>query len=355
MERIDEFEEVRRQVSDVGEDRAENTRELYKTVDEALEQYREDATGHGDFGKYVEFQNVVIASEEKLDDRDVYQKDDFESALSRLDARTLQDKHFRRARKDLSDVRGLVESYDRYEELRDELRDELSRLERRLDGIEDEIKEKEEVLERVENAEETDASVLRDAVEGYNQRVRREFKEFVKEAPAVDVARLGERTLDAPLVENAAVERGTAERLARYVDDETVDRVLELADASDGKLSHYFDNPEGFRDAVPRTFFETLDTEPFEISYGSEGVVRRRVPELVSVVDTFADEETVAALRRVRDIAANDNYDEMRRALVAREDTGEDAEALRERLTALRDEKEDVKERVEELHGVLND
>lgn len=93
MEKTDEFRELRETVREVGEERAEETRDLYRKVDAAFEEYREDATGHGEFGRYVEFQNVVIAAENHLEGSEVYRSEDFETALSRLDARTLRDKH----------------------------------------------------------------------------------------------------------------------------------------------------------------------------------------------------------------------------------------------------------------------
>ena len=355
MDKTDEYRDTRERVREVGEERAERTRNVYRRIDDAFDEYREDATGHGEFRRFVEFQNTVIDIEESVEDEDIYRGDEIEDALSHLDANTLHDKHFRRAREDLSGVRDFVETYERYVELEDALRGELSDLEHRIDEVGREIREKEASLEKAREAEGVDVSPLREAVEGYNERVRDDFETFLREAPAVDVARLGERTHDAPLVDDAPVERGTAESLARYVDDETVDRVLELADASDGKLSHYVDDPGGFRDAVPRTFFETADGSRFELSYEREGVVRRRAEELVSVVRRFADDETVTALRRVRDMAANGTYGEMRRALVAREQAGADVDELRDELNDLRDEKERVEERAAEIRAVLQE
>jgi len=356
VDKTDEFKELRSLIHEVGEERAEETREKHETLDEALEEYREDATGTGEFRKYIEFRNIVLAVEEDLDEGDgVYMRDDFESALSRLDAQTLRDKHFRGARSDLERVEGFVEKYERYEELREELRDELSTLKKRKEDLEREIEETEERLKKAREAEGVDASPLREAVEEYNESVRRDFEEFLRNAPAVEVARLGERTLEAPLVEDAPVESGTAERLSKYVGDETVERVLELADSSDAKLSHYVDDTDGFRDAVPRTFFETVDAERFELSYEPEGVVRRLAPELVSLVSFFADEETVAALRRVCGMAERGEYEPMRNALLAHEEAGDDAEDIEEELDELRTEKESVEERTERVREALDE
>lgn len=355
VEKLDEYRELREKVREVGEERAEETRDLYEKIDAAFEEYREDATGHGEFGRYVEFQNVVIAAENRLEASDVYRADDFEKALSRLDARTLRDKHFRRARGDLEEIAGFVGEYKSYVELRDALKEELSQKERRVDELEDEIRESERRLDTARRGEEVDASPLREAVERYNERVREEFEAFLRKASAVEVARLGEKTLDAPLVDDAPIERGTAERLSRHVDDEAVERVLELADSSDAKLSHYVDNTDGFRAAVPRTFFETADAERFELGYEREGVMRRLVPELVRIVSRFADEETVAALRRVGGMAERGEYGPMRRALEAREDAGADSEEIAEKIDGLRDEKERLEKETENIRGALQE
>lgn len=355
MDKIEEYEEVRKKVREVGEERAEKTHDLYETVDKNLERYREDATGHGEFEKYIELRSIVAGVEEELDEKDVYMSDEFENALSHLDARTLRDKHFRRARAGLEDVKNFAEIYERYEELEEELKDELRSVEKRKKELRSKIEETESRLEKAREAEEVDASPLREAVETYNESVHEDFDAFLGEAPSVEVARLGEKTLDAPLVEDAPVERGIAGRLSRYVEDETVGRVLELADASDGKLSHYVDDTDGFREAVPRTFFETASADRFELSYEPEGVVRGRVPELVRLVSSFADEETVAVLRRIGAMAERGEYEPMRRAVVAGEEAGADAEEIEKRLADLREEQGSVEDRTERLRSALSD
>ena len=355
MDKVEEYEEVRKKVREVGEERAEKTHDLYETVDKNLERYREDATGHGEFEKYIELRSIVAGVEENLDDEEVHMSGEFESALSHLDARTLRDKHFRRARADLEDVNDFAEIYERYEELEKELKDELKSLEKQKKVLRSEIEETEKRLEKAREAEEVDASPLREAVETYNEGVREDFEAFLGEAPAVEVARLGEKTLDSPLVEDVPVERGVAERLSRYVEDETVGRVLELADASDGKLSHYVEDTDGFREAVPRTFFETASAERFELSYEPEGVVRGRVPELVRLVSSFADEETVAVVRRIGAMAERGEYEPMRRAVIAGEEAGADADEIQEELTDLREKNQRVEERAERLRSALSD
>ncbi|MDZ7688122.1 MAG: hypothetical protein U5J64_05245 [Halobacteriales archaeon] len=355
MENLEEYEELRDTVRGIGKERAERTHDIYEAVDKNLERYRDEATGRGDFGKYIEFRGFVAGVEEEVGEKDVHMSDAFETAVSHLDARTLRDKHFRRARAELEEVAEFAEMYERYEELEEDLNDELRSLEKRKKEVRSEVESAEKRLEKAREAEEIDASFLRETVEEYNEHVHDDFDAFVCEASAVEVARLGESTLDAPLIEDAPVEKGVAERLSRYVDDETVERVLELADASDGKLSHYVEDTDGFRDTVPRTFFETASAERFELSYEPEGVVRRHVPELVRLVSSFADEDTVAVLRRVGSMAERGEYEPMRRAVVAGEAAGADAEEIEGRLEELRTELRRVEERAERLRSTLDE
>lgn len=355
MEDTEELRELRATVEEVGEERAETTRALYESLEDAIEEYREEAAGHGNFEKYVEFENIVVAFENTVEEEDVYLQDDFEKALGRLDQRTLQDKHFRRALNDLVDVEELCDDYERYTQLRDELRDELGSLERKVGELDGRIEELEEGIEKARGVEDVDVSELRDAVETYNERVRDDFKEFVRTAPAVEVARLGERISDASLLEDVPAEEGDAERLAEYVDDESVDRVLELADSSDGKLSHYLDDTEGFRSAVPRLWFESSNADSFVISYEPEGTVKYKTRELVPLVAEFADDTTIDALRRVKRMAERGEYSRMRSALVDRREVGDDAESMEKELEEVRTERQRAKERAERIRDALPD
>jgi len=352
VDRTEEDERLGRELGGIDGGRAERTVEVYERLDGILGEYRDDATGHGDFESYVELRTILAEMEEEVDE--VYHGDRLEDALDRFDSRTLTDTDFERAREDLEDMKGFVGSYERYRELGEELRDELGRLRSRRRELEARADGLRESLERAREAEEVDAAPLREAVEGYNRRVEDGFEGFMSRAPAVEVVRVGERIRDSPLLPDPPVEEGDADRLDAFVDDETTDRVLELAGQSDAKLSHTFDDPEGFREAVPEGWLRTADAEPLRLSYADEGVVERRTAELVSVVSGFATEETVAALRRVRDLAVRGDYARMRRAVVAEEEAGDDADALEEELDEVEDEIDEVDGRIEMIRETLS-
>jgi aminoglycoside N3'-acetyltransferase len=85
--------------------------------------------------------------------------------------------------------------------------------------------------------------------------------------------------------------------------------------------------------------------------------LRRRANELVSVLSRFADEETIAALRRVRELTRRDDYERLRTATRARTElTDDELERLRSGavesdLAELRDARDALAEALSEDGG----
>jgi hypothetical protein len=81
--------------------------------------------------------------------------------------------------------------------------------------------------------------------------------------------------------------------------------------------------------------------------------LRFRAEELVSLVDAFADEETVTALRDVRERTRREEYDRLRTAAVARSELDEDERVrvksgtVESELEAARDERGRLEEALE--------
>lgn len=358
---IDETIEVlgrkRSTLRDEGIEAVREARDIYHDLQRYIDRYREPATGHGDFESYIEFQSVLAEIEEQLDD-DVYGERWFRKAIQRFESRTLREKHFRRAEKDLQEIRELVEAFERAMELEDELRSERGRLRKRRRELQNEIKRLESRIRDAREAPDADASRLESLLDKYNKSVEREYGSWLSSAPAIEVVRHAYRASRMPLVEADGVDGRSVEALQESgVGDESVERLLEFAGYSDSKLQHYVDDPRTFRDKLPTAWFRVADAEPYKLSLDmEEGVVERLVPELVSVVSEFASERTIEVLRQIGDLARNGRYSEMRQALEARQRTGgEDVESLLEEKQSLEREVEDVEEDTQRIEDALDD
>jgi hypothetical protein len=85
--------------------------------------------------------------------------------------------------------------------------------------------------------------------------------------------------------------------------------------------------------AVHRTYLERLDGEPLTLDWppkpGDE--LAYEIDELVPLVGRIADDEAVATLRSVRELARSDEYERLRRAAEVRHELDGDDLALIER------------------------
>lgn len=353
---IQELEESRRAVDVAGRREVEAARSIYNRLSNYIDRYEEPAKGHGDFESYLEFQSVLAEIEEELSD-DVYGKEAFENALGRFESRTLRAKHFERAKNDLKEVQDVVESLEREEHLVDELETETGRLRKRRREIENELQDLDERISHAKEATNVEYQELKELVEKYNQRVEEEFRSYISSASAVDVARLARKLSNMPLLPTPAIEDGAVDVLeSPGVKDESVDRVLEYAGYSNSKLEHYVDRPEEFRKKVPEAWFRTADAGPFKLSLDErEGVVERKIPELVRVISIFSGEETVRVLRKIGDLARKGEYSELRSAHKADQRSGgKDPGTLREKKEELRKEIEEIDRELERISEVLD-
>lgn len=355
-EAIQELTQKRRTLREEGIEEVREARGLYHELQRYIDRYREPATGHGDFESYIEFQSVLAEIEEQLDGG-VYGERGFRDAIQRFESRTLREKHFRRAENDLQGVRETVEVLERVEEIEDELRSERGRLGKRRKELEREIDDLERGIREASEAPDADASRLESLLDSYNEAVEREYESWLSSAAAREVVGHVYRASGMPLIEAEGVDRSTVEALeVSEVGDESVERLLELAEYSDSKLQHYVDDPTRFRSELPTAWFRVADAEPYKLSPDmQEGVVERLVPELVRVVSEFASERTIEVLREIGDLARCGRYSGMRRALMARQTTGGvDAESLQEEKQGMERELDQVRDDLERIDEALS-
>lgn len=354
----DRLERVEAEIADVapGADDPiapiESVSNAVRQFDRLFAQYEESATGTGDFGSYVQFQQQIAELVDGLDE-DFPRRNAFQTAMDVLDQRRLNESHFERAREALAPARELEDLLERREDARERYR------RARLDAIErrDELDDRISELARLQElaAVDLDAPVhrLRDPIEAYNDAVRGAYRSFADEASARDLLALFERAAATPLVDARAPPADLLEYVRTYpAGSDPVPKLLEYADYSASKLDHYVDDPGALRARVAthRTYLERLSADPFTIAWPpvQAGELRFRTRELLSLVNGFATEETIVRLRAVRDLPRRDDYehlrtvataldelDENQRDRVASGDVSRDLERARERRNTI--------------------
>jgi len=345
----EDLADARAAVEEAGEARLRTVRDAYREATDLLDRYEGRATGTGDFAAFVEFQEAFVELVEGLDD-DLPAREAFEEANDHLDQRRLDEDDFERAREMLQPAADYVAllsdreaAQERYETARRDASQRLRELADRIDHL--------ERLQRLGEAD-LDAPVerLRDPIESYNDAVVDAWTEFRREASAREVFRVVEASRAYPL----AAFRQPPSGLRSYVEtqpagEESIPTLLEYADYSASKLSHYVDDPGALRTRVStgRTYLERLDAEPLTVSWPppSADRLRYRASELVSVVARFAPEDVVARTRRLRRLPDEVAYERLRETALARDELDDEERDRLERgaveaeLAAARDER----------------
>ena len=317
--------EVETDIGARGEDAVERVSAAHDRLTDLLSRYRATATGTGreEFQSYVEFEAELESFEAELTE-DLPRLEAFEEACDRLDRRRLDERDFDRARDALKPATELADLLTERDAARERHREARTRIERRIQTIEERIDDIEEVLAFADVDFETSLSPVREPVETYNEGVREAFRTFRSDAPAREVLDLFATAASYPLVSVPPVPDRLDTHLREYeVGTESIPTLIEYADYSLSKLQHYVEDPGAFRSAVAanRTYLERLDASPLCIDWPppQAGVLGRRVGELVSIVGRFAPEDVVVTLREVRDVAEDDRYPRLREVAVAQE------------------------------------
>ncbi|WP_205628341.1 DUF7118 family protein [Haloprofundus marisrubri] len=342
-------------IADRGTTAVTSVADAYDRATALLDRYEDRATGTGDFGAFVEFEQKFLELVEGVDD-DAPAADAFEAANDVLDRRRLSEKHFHAARDALepaADVAALVEKRDA---ARERHRTATRDAERCLSTVEERLAE----LNRLQRLGEADLDApvarIREPIRAYNDAVAEAFETYKRETSARDVLSFLSTAAGYPLVDYDAPPTDLREYVqSAEVGDDSIPELLEYADYSNSKLSHFVADPSELkaRVAVNRTYLRRLDGGPLRVSWPppSAEELRFRVSELVSLVSRFAPDDVVARCRELRYLAEDTEYDRLRTAAEAREsltDTerkrlqrGEVAESL-EALGDSRDRLRDV-------------
>ncbi|WP_436908356.1 DUF7118 family protein [Halosimplex marinum] len=359
----DALQRARDRVDEVGESELQTVADTYDDLTALFDRYEEEVTGDGDFKTFIEFQSQIAAVVEEMPE-DVRHREVFEEVDDLLQQRRLTESDWAKVRSALEPVREDVRRIDERDEARERYEDARFAVERRLDDFANRIDDLED-LQRLGDADlDAPTERLRGPIETYNDRVRDAFADFRSSASAREFLGFVAKTEAYPLV---PFESPPAD-LREYVEshaagEEPVGQLLEYAEYSKSKLDHYVDDPDALKRNVStrRTYLRRLDAEPLTVDWPpvEAETLRFRARELTSVVARFADrvedgEDALVALRDVRDLPRETDYERLRNSAQARAQLGpEERErlasgAVAEELEACRDAKEQLERALDE-------
>ncbi len=323
-------------VAAVGGTGVEQLPDLLTKFTSILATYEERATGSGDFRGYLEFRGRLATYVEELPE-DLPGREGFEEAQEQLEQRRLSQSDFDAAREALTPVQDLVDRLEERDRTAEELRQVRSDAMTRLRELDAEIDRLERLAGYRDIDLDRDLETIREPIESYNEAVTAAFSEYRRESPVRDVLDLFDLADRYPLVPLEPPPPGIVQAVTDGgFDHLPVPTLLEYADYSRSKLDHYVDDPETLREAVAedRLYLERLGPDPFTVHWppAPASELRWKLPELLSVVNRFADDTTVQRLRQVQAVIRNEKrYEELRTIAHARENLDEND---RERLAS---------------------
>ncbi|WP_265109348.1 DUF7118 family protein [Halosolutus halophilus] len=310
-------------IDDEGGDTVADAADAYRDATDLLEDYVDRATGTGreNFKAYVELEGQFATLVEDLPE-DLASRAAFEDALEAIDKRRLSESDFERAHDALEPAKRYADLLKEREAAREALAEARKAAGRRIRAIGDAIGDRERLLELADADLDAPVEDLRQPIETYNDAIREAFVDYRQSASAREVFAMVDRSRWYPFVEYEQ----PPEDLRAFVDDapageETIPTLLEYADYSRSKLSHYVDDADRLkrRVATQQTYLEGIDADPLAIEWppGPAGVLRRRTREYQPFIARVAGEETVAALRAVRQRTRDPDYDRLQTAAQA--------------------------------------
>ena len=351
-----EREEIAAEIDRYGEESVRAVADAVAEATRLFDRYADSATGTGDFEAYLEFQSQVAELVESLPE-ELPEREGFEAANEAVDQRTISESDFQRARESIAEARAIADLLDRREAADQRVDDAERAVSERLSAIDRRLDELAE-LRRLGDADlSAPTEELTEPIERYDEAVREAFAAFVDDAPVRELLGLLETTGHYPLIDYQRPPPELVEYVRNHpAGEEPLPTLLSYADYSGSKLSHYVEDPTAFETTVPvhRTFLDRIDAEPLTVGSPPPAAdLRYLADELVSVVARFADEETVALARELRDLARRDDYDRLRDAVVAENELSDDQrEALRN--GEVEAEAERLREARERLSGTLD-
>lgn len=357
-------ESLRSRLAETGLDRStlETVADAYRDVETVLDRWQERATDWDDFEGYVKFRDDLAGTLESIPD-DVPEREAFVEADEHVTtagvSKSLRASDFDAAREALAPAR-------EYAELRADLESALAgrrEAEQRAERRERELHERIETLDRLLELGEADLDApierLEEPIRAYDDAIADAFSAFRREAPAASFLGFVDRAARTPFVDYESPPEDLLEYVReREAGEYAVVDLLEYADYSTSKLSHYVDDAALLkrRVATNRTYLERLSADPLSIGWPPESAetLRFRIEELLGLVGTIADDATVSTLREIRELTRTDSYERIREAARAEAELTDEQRRKLER-GEVETERSAAREELERLEALLSE
>jgi hypothetical protein len=353
------YEAASERVAERGAEDLQAVAEAHEELLGLFDSYEDRATGDGDFAVFIEFQEAMAKFTDSLPE-DLPHREDFETVDDLMQQRRLTESDFEQARETLSPVAEDVALLEERAATRSRYADLRQRARRRLRELDERIGELESLARLGEADLDAPVERLRDPIDAYNDAVADAFTEFKRESGARSVLAFVATTEAFPLVPFES----PPDDLAEYVrteppGTEPIPQLLEYAEYSRSKLSHYVADPDRLKRTVAshRTYLRRLSASPVTVDWPppERETLRWRLRELIQVTGRFAPEDVVARLRDLRDTLETVEYERLRRSGAARDQLDEtqhrrvaDGEVAEE-LAATRQLRDDIADALERL------
>lgn len=329
-----------------------------REFDRILDTYEDRATGSGDFGGYVSFRATIDNFVETLPD-DVPERAAFESMQDAVDKRRLSKRDFEAARNALEPARELVALLEQRREATDAVESAREAIGEHIETIEAEIAECERLLSLATLDFDAPVEQLNEPFQTYNEAVASDFSTYLRSVPALDVLELFSLGHQYPLLDIPEPSDPLIEYVRSTLPSATIHEVLEYAGYSSSKLAHFVDDPQAFRAAVApeQTYLERLSAAPFQLAWPPEPAdhLTWKLQELQSLVNRFASESTISALREVEAVIRDRERFEDLRAVAQAIETTTPEDRARIVSGSVADELESYRSQRDRLESALAD
>ncbi|SDJ90410.1 hypothetical protein SAMN05216226_111102 [Halovenus aranensis] len=351
------YEQAVERVEEFGEADLRELADVYGQFTDVLDRFEEDVTDDGgDIETNIQFQSAIAEVVEEVSE-EMLLAEVFEECDEMLQQRWFHESDIREVREQLEPVADLVSRLEERDEILDSYRKTRRDIRYRIRELDEHITDLERLARLADADLDAPTETLREPIETYNDAVTDAFDSFTREASTREVFDFLDAMTDYPLV---PFEKPDAE-LLEYVrehppGEESIPTLLEYADYSESKLSHYVDEPNTLTRVVGRkqTYLDGLDGGPLTVSWPPPAAeeLQYRCRELTAAVNRFAP-DVVEQLREVAALPRTTDYERIRDAAVVREDLSEEererirSDDIEAELSAARTERETLEHALE--------